>query len=289
MLLLQGSAWPLALAAAAEPVQAQKPSTFVVPTEVSAKEPFTFSVGGVVEGEVVSGNVLEGEVVSVQTVEGEVVQKAKTDKYGRVYLPAGLAAGTYLLSRSRGSKGSTQITIKPPKAPTDPSPLKLEDPSKICNAQKGLDLKGQGFSGNAENMTVTIGDKPIPVLAATASEIKTGPLPANLCGHGVVKVRNTKTGESEEIADVTVFLLKGKLGRKQLTGGEQTTLEFTFVPSDEPATINVRIISGPVSFDGGKKEIDVVIKNGKAIVPLVADPAGLGKFQVAYDLVKVGE
>ena len=55
-----------------------------------------------------------------------------------------------------------------------------------------------------------------------------------------------------------------------------------------PATVNVRILSGPVKFEGGKMEIDVVVQNGKATVPLVADPAGLGKFRVVYDLEKVG-
>ena len=66
LLIAQQVAYPIVVAAQGD--QSKKPLPLLAPSELSAKEPFTFAVGGVVEGEVVSGNVVEGEVISVSTV-----------------------------------------------------------------------------------------------------------------------------------------------------------------------------------------------------------------------------
>jgi hypothetical protein len=287
LMLLQQAIIPLALAQG-DPPKA-KPVPLLAPSEIGAKEPFTFAVGGTVEGEVTSGNVVEGEVISVATVEGVVVEKQKADKYGRVFLPVGLAAGAYLISRANGSKCSSQIVVKEARNIPTGSHLGLTDPPKACNIQKGLGLHGTNLNPKGQAMTLTIAGKPVPVLAATANELRTGPLPASLCGHDAIVVRNADTSESDQIADLTVFSLKARLARQKLVSGEQTTLEFTFAPADTTATINARIISGPVRFEGGGTEKSVKIEHGKASVPLVADPAGFGSFRVAYDLEKIGD
>ena len=54
----------------------------VVPSSISESQPFTFAVEGTVE-----------QAIEVQTVSGEVVAARRTDKLGRIFLPAGLAAG----------------------------------------------------------------------------------------------------------------------------------------------------------------------------------------------------
>src|SRR5260221_3724444 len=59
----------------------------VVPDNIQAREPFTFS----------APQVVEGEVVDIQTVVGEVVQRRAADKYGRVVVAGCLASGTYLV------------------------------------------------------------------------------------------------------------------------------------------------------------------------------------------------
>jgi hypothetical protein len=282
LLLVQQAGLPLALGA-----QATKTSSAVVaPNEVGEKEAFTF---GVVEGEVVSGNTVDGEVVQVATVDGVVVQKPKTDKYGRVFLAAGLAAGTYLVTRSNGSKCAGQIIVKPLREMAGGALLKIGETAKACNIQQGLAIKGQGFNPDAAKLSATIGKKQVPILAATADEIKTGPLPSSVCGSETVKVTNTETGQSDRAEGITFYSLRAKLGRQKLAGGEQTSLEFTFSPDDRVATVNVRILSGPVSFQRGAKEQTIKIEHGKASVLLVADPGGLGAFRVAYDLEKIGD
>ncbi len=288
LLIAQQLALPMALAAQGDKTK-NKPVALLAPSEVAAKEPFTFAVGGTVEGEVSSDNVVEGEVISVATVDGEVVEHKKADKYGRVFLAAGLAAGTYLVSRANGAKCGGQIIVKQTRELLAGAHLGITDPPNLCNVQKGLGLKGQGFNPNTGQMTITIGNKQIPVLAGTASELRTGVLPPALCGRGPVIVKNAESGETDRIESLTVFSLKAKLGRQKLVSGEQTILEFTFLPADLSATVSVRILSGPVKFVGGGSEKSVKVEHGKATVPLVADPAGFGSFRVAYDLEKVGD
>src|SRR5512134_712057 len=75
---------------------------FVIPSSVQANEPFTFASQGSVEG----------EVVDIKTVEGEVVTTKKTDRFGRVFLTGGLAAGSYVLSAAK-SRSQSQFQVKP--------------------------------------------------------------------------------------------------------------------------------------------------------------------------------
>src|SRR5258708_5243936 len=43
-------------------------------------------------------------------------------------------------------------------------------------------------------------------------------------------------------------------------------------------------VSGPVNFGSGRKETEVELVNGKADVPVVADPNGAGKYQISFAL-----
>ena len=277
LLLCQSVLMPLCIAYGANPPPQGEVLGMVVPSTISEKEPFTFSVTG--------SDTLEGEVVSVQTLEGEVVEKKKADKYGRVFLAAGLAAGAYLVSAGKG-KGPGRIEVKPQNPPTSPPPseeFKFIDPPKDCSVKQGLALQGENISPEASNLTLKIGDKEYPVLAATASELKTGPLPKAPTGDFKVGVTNKKTGQSAEIQSVLMYELSAKLGRQKIANSEATTLEFTFKPANRKAKVNIRILSGPVSFEGGAKEKRIEIENGSARVALLADPAGVGTFRVAYD------
>ena len=131
----------------------------IQPKEIHANEPFTFAVSGTVEG----------EVVQVQTVSGEVVQRGKADKLGRVFLPAGIPAGAYLVSAV--SHGKPQQMVVAPSAAMPAGPLRLDPIPQTINVSEPLHLTGSGFSPNAADMAVNSA----PVLAATQNEIVSPP------------------------------------------------------------------------------------------------------------------
>jgi hypothetical protein len=243
---------------------------FVVPSEVHEKEPFTFAGEGV----------LEGEVITIQTVEGEVIAEKKADKHGRVFLAAGLAGGAYLLTHSGGKK-QARLNVQPPRE-TPPGPdLKITNPPSAGSLKEGLSLQGEGLTPDAAGNVLTIGGKEVPILAATPREAKTGPLKNLAPGYQPVKLKRGD-GQEAEVAKCLFYDLKASLQKVRIGNGERTTLEFTFLPKNVPVYVSARILSGPVSFEGGKKEIRTEVKNGTAQVRLVADPAGLGAFRVAF-------
>ncbi|MBC8066558.1 MAG: hypothetical protein H7Y17_17135 [Chlorobia bacterium] len=275
LLAIQAIVSPFAIA---KPSQGQPAGTiqgYVVPDQVGANQPFTFA----------ATKVVEGEVVSVKTVSGEVVATKKTDKLGRVFLPAGLAAGAYLLT-TRAGKPTGHLNVGPGSLPFGNTLCVTSAPSAI-DVSQGLCLTGTGMNPNAANMSAIIGKTEFPVLAGTATEMKTGPLPSSACNNGPVEVKNTQTNETSQLDNVVFYELSAKMARQKITGGEQTTLEFTFKPANFNASVNARIISGPVSFQGGAKEKDFMVEKGTGKLPLVADPAGLGQFRVAYDINEI--
>lgn len=274
ILLLQGA---IATSAQAREPQAQSGGTitgFVVPNHVGANEPFTFA----------AQNVIEGEVVSIKTVEGEVVATKKADRLGRVFLAGGLAAGAYLLTSRSG--GSAPLNVQTAPNLSAPSLSIPQIPGNIDITQ-GLSLSGEGMSPNAADMMVKFGKNEFPVLAGTASEMKTGPLPSSACGKGPMQVVNKQTGDTSSLGDMVCYELTAKIARQKLVGGEQTQLEFTFTPKNLNAIIDVNILSGPVTFDGGATSVKAVIANGAASLKLRANPNGKGQFKVAYDIHEV--
>lgn len=275
LMAFQAAVAPIAIANLAQSQSGGVVTGFVIPNKVGANQPFTFAAGGVVEG----------EVIAVRTVEGTVVQSRKADKLGRVFLAGGLAAGAYILS-AKGGKNTTTLNVQPPQ-PINSGGLTIPDVPGCIDVNQGLSLSGSGMSGNAADMSVKISKADFPVLAGTASELKTGPLPTTVCGEGSVIITNNQTGDTSSLENVVCYELTAKLARQKLTGGEQTTLEFSFKPANFIANVHARILSGPVSFQGSTKEKDFQVKNGAGKVPLVADPAGLGQFRVAYDINEI--
>ena len=115
--------------AANTPTQSSgKVEGFVTPSNVNAKEPFTFTAQGVVEG----------EVIDIKTVEGEVVASKKTDKLGRVFVPTGLAAGAYLLTH--GAKSSGHLDVVNPRSPPNASNTLSFQMPKFVDLNSGLNL-----------------------------------------------------------------------------------------------------------------------------------------------------
>jgi hypothetical protein len=276
ILLVQAVASPLALARWGQGAAAGQVTGFVVPNQVGANEPFTFA----------ATNVLEGEVVAVKTVDGEVVQTQKTDRHGRIFLAAGLAAGAYLLSAKDG-KSVSKLDVQPPRNLPPSNSLTIPELPGAFSSNEGLTLNGMGMSGNAAEMSVRFGNTEFPVLAGTATEMKTGPLPPEACGAGPIAVTNNKTGETSHMDSVVCYELSAKLGQERIASGQRTSLDFAFKPEGFVANVIARILSGPVSFAGGKKEQTLKIIGGAAKLPLVADPGGQGPFRVAYEVEEI--
>ncbi|MCC7230121.1 MAG: hypothetical protein IT203_06985 [Fimbriimonadaceae bacterium] len=248
---------------------------FVTPSNVNAKEPFTFTAQGVVEG----------EVIDIKTVEGQVVASRKTDKLGRVFLPTGLAAGAYLLTHGAKSSGHLEV-VNPNSPPIPANNLSFQMP-KFVDQNAGLNLTGTGFSGNAAEMKISSGKNIVPVLASTPRELRTGAMANLKPGFHKLSVGNLATGERVTGNDLVVYRVQSTLARKTLVSGESTVLEFNVEPRELQADIKANIISGPVHFAGGGNETHIAIKNGTGKAPLAADPAGTGKFNLIWEMSNI--
>jgi hypothetical protein len=255
----------------------------VLPSSISDRQPFTFAVPGTVEG----------EVIQVQTVDGEVVTTKKADRYGRVFLPAGLAAGAYMISSGSHSKPDGKIEVKP--APQDallkpgqnqPQSLQCQIPGSINQAQP-LRLGGQGFNPDAARNLVWFGrgDKPsLPILAATDQEIITSSPSGVEPGSQKVTVGNVDNG-GVAAGSTFVYSIDGRLEQKTIVRPRQN--ETHFILSGQPANVpmKVRVIAnGPVNFGGGRKEAEAELINGKADLPVHADASGNGRYQIGFSL-----
>ncbi len=280
----QSVAAPFAWAPSAPEQASQATLTgFVVPSEVRAEEPFTFAATGVEEG----------EVLSIQTETGEVVAKKKPDNVGRVALTAGLAAGLYFLTREGGKSGQPK-----PKCPIDVKPqpeggtpvtdtLEITRPSNYYSLSNGVKLSGNGISPNAADMVLKAGNTEVPVLASTAREMQTGPISNLKPGYYDLDVQNSKTGQSQNLGKAGIYDLKSRLTRTRVANSEVTELELTMEPKNIWAKVLARILSGPVHFPGGKKETEIEVKEGKGKAPILADPAGTGKFTVGWEVLSL--
>src|SRR5215510_2937610 len=148
----------LATAHAAATQQAGRVEGIVVPDTIYDRQPFSFAVPQLVEG----------EVVSVQTVEGVVVQRSTAGKFGRVFLTAGLPAGAYLISSGGNRNSQSRGKINIVQAYTDPwdwtgtdgwIPIPIDPiclPPGPVKMNDAFTLIGKGFSADFSKAEVTL-------------------------------------------------------------------------------------------------------------------------------------
>lgn len=249
-----------------------KQGPIVVPNNVQSNEAFTFGVSGVVEG----------EVIEVKTVEGEVVARHKPDSKGRVFLVAGLAAGSYLISSMGSSRTSVRCNVG--NGPVSPVAdlLKLNSPPSSLNLATGVNLQGGGFSPNAAAMVVELGSESIPVLAATAREIQTGPIASSaVLGKSDLYVGNLESGQGTVVQEVSCYSLTSQLVNRTIAAGSQTALEFKMLPEYARAKVRANILNGPVTFAGGQSDVLVDVAKGKGQAAIYS-PGTPGKFNVGW-------
>jgi hypothetical protein len=253
----------------------------VVPDNIHDRQPFSFS----------AQQVVEGEVVDIKTVEGEVVQRRAADKYGRVFLAAGLPAGAYLISRVEGRPTPPLGQIQIVKGHVDQLERTGTNGGPICvppaavKLNDAFALSGRGFSPNFADMQVSLADagqtQDVPVLAATAEQLKLGPVRDLKPGAAELQLTNKSSGRSAPPQHLMIYDLQGRLERKTLTSGEQTVLELTSLPEDVPMKVRA-VISGKATFSGGRTEVETVTEGGRAAIPVEAK-RGSGNFHIDFE------
>ncbi len=253
----------------------------VVPDNIQAREPFTFS----------STQVVEGEVVDIKSVEGEVVQRRAADKYGRVFLAAGLPAGLYLVLPIEGRPASPLGKIQIVKARGDALTRSGTDGDIACvppaavKLNDSFTLAGRGFSPNAADMQVSLASadqtQDMPVLAATAEQLKFAPVRNLAPGNAELKLTDKSNGRSAQPQYLMIYDLQGRLERKTLTKGEQTIFVLTSLPEDVPMKVRA-VISGKATFSGGRTETETVTEGGRAAIPVEAK-RGSGNFHIDFE------
>jgi hypothetical protein len=144
-------------------------------------------------------------------------------------------------------------------------------------------LSGQGFSPNASQMNVMVGDKPATVLAASDSELVLAPVSAQPGMQNIV-VENRASGENAS-AQAMCYSLSGKLSQDKVPSGAQTMLTISVEPKSMQAQVSASIASGPVEFSGGNRQSTVAVHDGIGRIPLYSQPGSAGAFQVAFELV----
>jgi YD repeat-containing protein len=255
----------------------------VVPDDVHDQQPFTFAVP---QG---SGP------VSIQRVDGVVVESRPPDKLGRVFMPAGLPAGSYLISRIGSGSGTEEagkieiqtrlidVLYRPSDRPNQP--VQIEFPPQTVKVGDPLWLSGHGFSPNCSEMQASLlasgQTHDLPVLAATEDQLKLAPITEMKPGAAELKITNQSTHQSAPALPLFFYDLQGRLQQHKLRSGQETTVVFEALPANVKMTLHASI-SGKATFSGGRTEIDAVIEHGRLTVPVEADK-GVGDFHIDFE------
>lgn len=263
----------LAGAAFATSALAQDPSNFVLPSSLTDKEPFLFTATGTVEG----------VVIDVKTVEGEVVASRSADKNGRVFLAAGLAAGSYVLSVPADDKfRPARITVKPRVGGTQTAFSLGNEPSVLDYTKFGR-IEGSFPNPHSLDLDDFVSTR-TQILAASTREVVFAS-PSDLGakpGLHKLTVRDTQTGAIASTA-VIVYNAKAQLTQEKVLSGTQTHLVVTVEPKEIEGTVMATINNGPVEFSSGGSSATMDLTGGMADFPLMAKPGEQGPFGVNWE------
>jgi hypothetical protein len=249
----------------------------VVPDIVGDHQPFSFALPS--DG---SSN------VDISSASGEVVQQSSTDKYGRVFLPAGLAAGAYLISTRSGGHAIGKIEIKQGIIAGPKRPLQLTNPPNVLKMNDPSTWSGNGFSPNFSDMQVALHSagtsNDVPVLAATENQLKLAPVTQLAPGAAQLTVTNTSTGQTSTPQILLIYNIVGHLEKAKLTSGkDRTQAVIDIQPTALPLMVHVVVASGPVDFGDGRKAADAITEGGQVVFPVFAEH-GSGPFTINWSL-----
>jgi hypothetical protein len=281
-----------------EYLRAHRASTmaeFVTPSALEADMPFTFAATGTVEG----------AVVQVYTVEGEVVAARRADEHGRVFIPAGLAVGTYLVTvtnRGHATIGNLNVPQRNPKPKPTPMPgypsetvsLNFERIPSTTNIADQIALTGQGINPDATSLNAWI-ETPaanerfnrLTVLAACSNEvILEAPAKSGAeAGPMQLLVQDMETGETAATNPFVGYTASAQLSRRTVMSGEQTELVVSVQPAGLEATVHARIVAGPVTFANGASEASQSPVNGIATFPVLSQSGRTGDLRIAWSVL----
>lgn len=266
------------MAALAHSQAADTPLPFVAPTEILTGEPFLFTAGGQ----------LSGVVIDIKTVEGEVVATKHTDKQGRVFLAAGLAAGSYVVSTHGSPRALGKVAVSG--GVFDPFACDNEG-LKIDQQTPPIDIGRLGMlHGNFRNPAALVFEDPSnakspQVRAATTSQVAFD-RPADLGvapGEHKIRLRDTAANQSAECAAV-FYTAQARLTKTQVASGTETHLVVNLEPKQMEAQVVATIRSGPVSFTNGTEAQTLPLANGTADFALRSAPGSAGAFDVTWEL-----
>ncbi|MEX2242983.1 MAG: hypothetical protein WD716_03955 [Fimbriimonadaceae bacterium] len=263
---------PFLRATKADPKMAE----FVLPPDLRINEPFMFAATGVVEG----------EVVSVQTVEGEVVATKKADKFGRVFLAAGLASGSYLITSTRHN--ATKVgTVNVSKVKFDVADVK--GLLSLDNDTGAIDFTKWGvIDGNFPNPDLLELDdfesrRSLNVLAASTRTLLFDK-PADLGikpGTYTVTVEDTAS-HTRKSCSLVMYDARASLTQVKVLSGSETHLVVSIEPKTLAGTVEAQILGGPVAFSNGGNTMTMAVENGTADFRMQSNPGSTGQFQVSW-------
>lgn len=252
----------------------------VAPDTVYSGQPFSFAV-----------TQSTGNPVNIRSVDGVVVQQASTDKYGRVFLAAGLPAGAYLISLASHSQPIGKLEIKQRTGDAlqyASQPIQVQNPPEALKVSERFSLGGRGFSPNFADMQVSLassGRTETPmILAATEDQLKLAPVQQLQPGAAQLRVTNQATAETTAPEKLLLYDLHAELVRQAIhSGGDETRLVIHTEPPNLPLTVKTNVASGPVDFGGGRKEAEAVTNDGEADFP-VRSERGTGPFKLTWQV-----
>lgn len=266
------------MAALAHSQAANTPLPFVAPTEILTGEPFLFTAGGQ----------LSGVVVDIKTVEGEVVATKRTDKQGRVFLAAGLSAGSYLVSTHGSPRSLGKVAVSG--EVFDPFACSSEG-LRIDQQTLPIDVSRLGtLHGNFQNPAALdfddfVSTRTPQIRAATTSQIVFD-RPADFGvtpGEHKMRLHDTASNQSAECSAV-FYTAQARLTKTQVASGTETHLVVNLEPKHLEADVVASILNGPVRFGNGADTQALPLSNGAAVFALQSAPGSSGAFDVTWEL-----
>lgn len=220
------------------------------------------------------GAVLTGVVVEVN---GE---RKTTDEKGRVafLVPAGAAALMVAFAGTPAAGPAYRSRVVP--ASGRPGAPAIQAATKYPSAGGELVIAGSSFAPQPGETTVWLGERELPVLAASPVELVASvPLDAPLGNPGSLRVR-TPAGESN-VVTVQVVRLRLDASRTRLIRGQRGKAEVVIEGTADSVPVTVTNASPTVvSMPGGNTRTTTSSGGAPNVVPVEFQTVGSGTFQI---------
>lgn len=243
----------------------------VLPPRVVAGQPATLAV--------LDEN---GRLVPGAKVELDKTQSVTTDAGGRAVFTAPTNTIVLLAALPGGVLDAAAGVLPASKEAADG--IRLTDVPKIISAQDHFTVLGSGFSGDASQVTASIGGQRAAVLAA--SPVALVLLPGRGTPTGPAELRIDVAERSAAPAQVTVVRLDLSSDKRQFPANERGTLTIRALGTELRVAVEARNLS-PEVLSLPRGQIQRVVTRGGADNVAVIELIGLreGDFSISVRLV----